>query len=183
MTHYFPEIMALNPIINEKNEKTNKTKINKKKENPINNIANQLSYVNRIFLGDNNLDDNNLDDNNLDDNKAIGEIIKTLKKKISGYRQQDLEKNLPLDLLINFEELIEKLVVSRLRCEYCRRDVLILYNIVRYESQWTLDRINNDLGHSCDNTLVACLKCNLQRRRQIMEAFKFTKQLKIKKIE
>ena len=173
MTHYFPELMALNPIINEKIKNINKN-INEKKENPIkNNIANQLSYVNRIFLGD----------NNLDDNKAIGEIIKRLNKKISGYKQQDLEKHIAIDTLINFEDLIEKLVVSRLRCEYCRQDVLILYTIVRDESQWTLDRINNDLGHSCDNTLVACLKCNLQRRRRLMEAFKFTKQLKIKKIE
>ena len=179
MTHYFPEIMALNPIINEKTKKTDKpNNFKKNSENNTECIANQLSFVNRIFLRDVGcVKDHDLDSDN------IGKIIKSLKKKISGYRQQDLEKNLPLDLLINFEELIEKLVVSRLRCEYCRRDVLILYNIVRYESQWTLDRINNDLGHSCDNTLVACLKCNLQRRRQIMEAFKFTKQLKIKKIE
>ena len=179
MTHYFPEIMALNPIINEKTKKTDKpNNFKKNSENNTECIANQLSFVNRIFLRDvGYVKDTNLDNDN------IGEIIKRLKKKISGYRQQDLEKNLPLDLLINFEELIEKLVVSQLRCEYCRQDVLILYNIVRYESQWTLDRINNDLGHSCDNTLVACLKCNLQRRRQIMEAFKFTKQLKIKKIE
>ena len=179
MMHYFPEIMALNPIINEKTKKTDKpNNFKKNSENNTDCIANQLSFVNRIFLRDVGcVKDKDLDNDN------IGEIIKTLKKKISGYRQQDLEKNLPLDLLINFEELIEKLVVSQLRCEYCRRDVLILYNIVRYESQWTLDRINNDLGHSCDNTLVACLKCNLQRRRQIMEAFKFTKQLKIKKIE
>ena len=185
MMHFFPEIMARNPIINEKTKKTDKpNNFKKNSENNTECIANQLSFVNRIFLRDVGcVKDNNGVINHNGEIDNIGEIIKTLKKKISGYRQQDLEKNLPIDLLINFEELIEKLVVSRLRCEYCRRDVLILYNIVRYESQWTLDRINNDLGHSCDNTLVACLKCNLQRRRQIMEAFKFTKQLKIKKIE
>ena len=46
---------------------------------------------------------------------------------------------------------------------------------------WTLDRINNDIGHYGDNVVIGCLACNLQKRRRGDEAFRFTKQLIIKK--
>ena len=46
---------------------------------------------------------------------------------------------------------------------------------------WTLDRIDNDLSHTNNNTCISCLKCNLQKRRRSHEKFKFTKQLKIEK--
>ena len=46
-----------------------------------------------------------------------------------------------------------------------------------------LDRINNDLGHNKDNVKIACLGCNLKRRRLNMDKFLFTKQLKIQKKE
>ena len=47
---------------------------------------------------------------------------------------------------------------------------------------WTLDRINNDIGHYGDNVVIGCLACNLQKRRRGDEAFKFAKQLIVKKI-
>jgi hypothetical protein len=53
---------------------------------------------------------------------------------------------------------------------------------VREPTQWTLDRKDNGLCHSCDNTLIACLKCNLQRRVTDMNKFNFTKKLLLKKI-
>ena len=31
---------------------------------------------------------------------------------------------------------------------------------------WTLDRINNDLSHTNDNTCISCLKCNLQNVKE-----------------
>ena len=47
--------------------------------------------------------------------------------------------------------------------------------------QWTLDRIDNNINHSESNVIIACLKCNLQRRCQNKDKFLFTKQLKIVK--
>jgi len=80
------------------------------------------------------------------------------------------------------DETIEKMVISKLKCHYCYQEMKIFFTKVRDETQWTLDRIDNDLCHSNDNTVVACLKCNLQRRRQDAGKFTFTKQLRIKKI-
>jgi hypothetical protein len=51
--------------------------------------------------------------------------------------------------------------------------------MVRENKQWTLDRIDNNLGHNEDNVVIACLECNLKRRRTNQSKFLFTKQLKI----
>tara|TARA_Y100000385_G_C12539996_1_gene403352 strand:- start:149 stop:511 length:363 start_codon:yes stop_codon:yes gene_type:complete len=113
---------------------------------------------------------------------ALIYVKRELDKKISSYRSQDNKKNIVCNL-ITYEELIEKLVISRLLCNYCRKTVKILFKEVRDKEQWTLDRIDNDLGHTNDNTVVCCLKCNLERRCLDAKKFEFTKQLKIKKAE
>ena len=84
-----------------------------------------------------------------------------------------------MDGLISYEELLEKLVISKLRCYYCRKDVLLLYENNREQKQWTLDRLDNSLGHTKDNVVVCCLKCNLERRCLNDEKFLFTKQMRI----
>ena len=80
------------------------------------------------------------------------------------------------------EDVLEKLVGSKLLCCYCSKPILVLYKNVREPFQWTLDRINNDLSHTKENTCIACLKCNLQRRLMDAKKFTFTKQLKINKV-
>jgi len=76
---------------------------------------------------------------------------------------------------------IEKLYNSELKCYYCSEKVFILYDIVRETKQWTLDRIDNDIGHIKDNVIISCLGCNLKRRRTSKDAFLFTKKLNIVK--
>jgi len=111
-------------------------------------------------------------------------ILKSeINKKINGYKNQDINRNIyDEQLLISFNDVIEKLVSCKLKCYYCKKNVLLLYKNVRDELQWTLDRINNDKCHSNENTLIACLKCNIQRRRRDCEKFLFTKQLNIIKV-
>jgi len=46
-------------------------------------------------------------------------------------------------------------------------------------TQWSLERLNNNIGHYSNNTCISCLRCNLQRRNDNHEYFKFSKQLNI----
>tara|TARA_Y100000768_G_C23971431_1_gene680777 strand:+ start:1227 stop:1727 length:501 start_codon:yes stop_codon:yes gene_type:complete len=111
------------------------------------------------------------------------DIKSEINRKISGYKNQDIKKGIYNEIiLINSDNIIEKLVACKLKCYYCCKNVKILYKIVRDEQQWTLDRIDNDKCHSDINTVISCLKCNLQRRVKNSKDFVFTKQLKISKL-
>ena len=106
--------------------------------------------------------------------------ITEIKHKISSYKQQDsLKKILNPDCFVSFDYVLEKIVESKLKCYYCEQSMYILYEIVRELNQWSLDRINNDIGHNKDNVVIACLSCNLKRRNRAKDAFLFTQNLKI----
>ena len=97
---------------------------------------------------------------------------------------QDIKKDkLNEEKLIKVDECIDKLVLSKMKCYYCREDMLLVYENVREPKQWTLDRIDNDDCHSCDNTVISCLDCNLKRRVTDKDKFEFTKKMKLIKRE
>jgi len=107
-------------------------------------------------------------------------FIQALKNKLDSYKQQDKKKTYDAyDNFITLENIIEKLVAYNMRCYYCNSKTLILFKNVRTNYQWTLDRLNNYDEHSNANTVICCLKCNLQRRTNNYEYFKKGKQLKI----
>ena len=109
------------------------------------------------------------------------ELSKCIKQKLNSYKSQDTKKNKLDSKFISYDEIIEKLVVSKLKCHYCCKDTLMMYENKREPLQWTLDRIDNDIGHSNDNTVICCLKCNLDRRCINDKKFKFTTQMRLKK--
>ena len=112
--------------------------------------------------------------------EGCSNIERAIKKKITSYRSQDVKKSkFDSDTFIKFDEVVEKLVISKLKCKYCRRVVTIMYKNKREPLQWTLDRVDNDLGHTNANTIVACLKCNLERRCVNDKKFEFTKQMRL----
>lgn len=107
-------------------------------------------------------------------------VKKQLENKISSYRQQDIQKDkLNESEFVTIEHLLSLLYDSKLECHYCSVDVMLLYEIVREPYQWTLDRIDNDIGHNIGNLVISCLACNLNRRKTNKDAFLFTKKLKI----
>ena len=109
-------------------------------------------------------------------------IKQQIDSKLSSYRQQDIKKKMFVEEeAIDFAGALKLLHDCQLTCVYCNKNVLVLYENVREPYQWSLDRINNDLGHNKGNLLIACLKCNLHRRRTNMDSFLFTKQMKLVK--
>jgi hypothetical protein len=110
-------------------------------------------------------------------------IASELRKKQNSYKRQDIDKKKYNEQsFIQINEIYEKMLESNMKCYYCREKVCIFYNEVRQPNQWTLERIDNMLGHSSKNTVIACLDCNLKRRDKNSNAFQFAKQLVIKKI-
>lgn len=104
-----------------------------------------------------------------------------LKSKLNSYKSQDKKKDIH-ENLITFDELVSKLLESKLLCKYCNQHIYLLFDTVRNNQQWTLDRLNNLDEHTNLNTVIACLKCNIQRKRINSEKFKFTKQLTSKNV-
>jgi hypothetical protein len=119
------------------------------------------------------------DDPTLEERKFF---IKEIKNKLSGYAGQDNENGIKdLSAFISLNATIELLLISKLRCAYCRQCCELIYKDVMAPRQWTLDRVDNDLGHNAGNVIISCLACNLQRRTMDAERFKFGKQLRIVK--
>ena len=133
-------------------------------------IENQKDVITKLF--------DEIQNSNINNNV----VVKQIENKLNGYKQQDIKKKITCNL-ITLIEIINKLYQCDLDCYYCKEKVLILYKNVREPFQWTLDRINNDLGHTNENVLISCLKCNIKRRRTGKDAFLFTKQLNIIKLE
>jgi len=105
-----------------------------------------------------------------------------LRRKQNSYKQQDVKKGLyDENALISIDEIKHLLLESLLECKFCSQSVKLLYSKVREELQWTLDRIDNDIGHNRGNVEIVCLRCNLQRRRTNYDKFYFTKTMVISK--
>lgn len=149
--------------ISGKKEKTRKI-VNNIKNKMIFNKLTQVEYLNKLYLEQS--------------YNGISFIKKEVERKLNGYNNQDKKKK-KTDKLITYDECLEKMVISKLKCYYCKENCLIAYENVRENTQWTLDRLNNDMGHSKNNVVICCLKCNLKRGTLNDEKFKFTKQMKI----
>jgi glutaredoxin-related protein len=158
-----------------KNKELGKKRIESNKWNHL--LKQEISLDNQLKII------NQLSNSNDNDNNEINKIIKQqINHKIASYRSQDVIKNLyNEDKFIKFEDILEKMMESELKCYYCKDIMIVLYDIVREMKQWTVDRIDNDNGHNKDNFYLACLECNLKRRRQSDSKFLFTKQLNLLK--
>ena len=173
-----------------KKVKTQKEKKKRMETNTWSITDEQLVYDNQLEIiyllyNDLNIDQTNNDTNNTNNkkDKYYKSIVSHIKGKISSYKQQDITKKMFNEQ--DFTTLID--VVSLLydcksKCHYCHSNVYILYELVRENTQWSLDRINNDIGHNKGNLVIACLECNLKRRRTNKDAFFFTKNVRIVKL-
>ena len=129
--------------------------------------AYQMTEISKLYL---NMEDGGVEHRSL--------ILKELTSKIAGYKRQDVEKKIfQKDLFVSLENVVDKLLCSKLKCFYCKRNCEILYKNMYSKQQWTLDRIDNDVGHNADNVVVSCLECNLKRGTMDSDRFKYGKQI------
>jgi hypothetical protein len=119
--------------------------------------------------------------NNFSNFDEVSKIaIQQINRKIYSYKQQDIiKKLLDEEKFLTFESVMIAMVECELKCRYCKKEINVLYDISREKSQWSVDRVDNDKGHNIDNFHLACLDCNLKRRRRSDEKYLFTKQLNI----
>jgi len=118
------------------------------------------------------------------DDPSVILVKKQILSKLNNYKQQDVIKKVYDERkLIHLDQVIAKLQESGLKCLYCKEEVYLLYKLVREMKQWTLDRIDNDIGHFHDNVVISCLDCNLKRRKKSSNAFLFTKQMNIVRVD
>jgi len=130
---------------------------------------NQINFINKLYQ-----------DIHFDEKKIC---VSEIKNKLNSYKYQDIMKKRCIENIINYDQIVEKLVSSQLKCFYCRENMKIIFENVRDPLQWTLDRLNNYYAHNNDNVVICCLKCNLERRRQNHKNFKFAKQMTVSKKE
>ena len=111
-------------------------------------------------------------------------LLREIERKIYGYKQQDLEKKLFDGVrFLSLPCVMERMIQCEMKCFYCNCEMYLLYEIVRESKQWSVDRLDNDQGHNQENFVIACLECNLKRRRRTADKFLFTKQLHIVKAD
>jgi hypothetical protein len=162
--------------LNNNNNNKNKKRVIAKKWNFSDdnyNYDNQIKFIKEIHS-------NTYDENN----KVMKIVIQEINRKISSYKQQDkIKKLFDEPFFLTFDSIINKMIECQLKCKYCLNEMNVLYDISREIKQWSVDRIDNNLGHNINNFHLACLECNLKRRRRSDEKFLFTKQLKIVKTE
>lgn len=89
-----------------------------------------------------------------------------IKKKVASYRRQDIKMERVIDENVTVEDVERKLRACDMRCFYCGIKMETSGRI-----QWTLDRRENHIAHTDANTVVACLQCNLKKRRQDTQRF------------
>jgi hypothetical protein len=126
----------------------------------------QIELINKLFLGE-----------EITHSKLLKQ---TITKKISGYKSQDIQKQLfDVNWFISLDYVIEMLVSSRLKCYYCKDICQLLYKDCLAKKQWTLDRIDNSMGHNTNNVVICCLECNIRRGNMDSERFKRGKEIQI----
>jgi hypothetical protein len=104
--------------------------------------------------------------------------VSQMQAKLGGYKCQDVKKNrYNAPEFVSREDVRTLILEANGLCYYCLHPVQFVYEHVREPTQWTLDRIDNSIGHVRGNLVLACLTCNLRRRCIHSSRYSLTKQL------
>ena len=94
-------------------------------------------------------------------------LVQDMKQKLQGYKYQDEAHRKyvfsPTDF-IDVLFVLQAMDACALHCRFCHGFMQVMYRHVRDPQQWTVDRIDNNQGHTRTNVQLACLQCNVHRR-------------------
>jgi len=108
------------------------------------------------------------------------DFARYVRTKITAYRRQDQKAGRP-EYKIEHSEVLHALLERRMLCTYCLKRMSFFPRERGDVFQWTLDRVDNDDGHSMENCEISCLRCNLRKKRRDSDNFKFGMQVKVTK--
>lgn len=91
---------------------------------------------------------------------------KYLQIKIEGYKSQDKKKNRIIEpsKFVDVEWFKYKLIECKFQCKFCQERMNFEIDDGKFQSNITLDRIDNKLAHTKQNCQVCCLNCNIRKK-------------------
>ncbi|KAF0413851.1 putative chromodomain protein [Gigaspora margarita] len=95
--------------------------------------------------------------------KAIERSLRPfISEKLIGYMDQDKKKGCEFNLSVDYILVLKDL--QKNKCELCLNEMLWEWDEAGNPDQWTVDRIDNKLGHIEGNVRLVCLECNQNHR-------------------
>ena len=103
------------------------------------------------------------------------QLRKVIQRKLVAYKRQGglqswwptsakgLRFNLRVDHILELKEAQSN------RCAACNIELLWVYQ-PKYTQQLSVDRLDNTMGHTRDNTRLTCLECNRKRGYAVLNA-------------
>jgi len=86
------------------------------------------------------------------------ELRPSIQEKLIGYMSQDKEKGREFNLTVDYILMLKN--IREDKCALCLIEMKFEWDRPGDISQWTVDRIHNNLGHIKGNVRLTCLLCN-----------------------
>ena len=95
------------------------------------------------------------------------QLRKVIQRKLVAYKRQDAAKRLRFNLKV--DHILELKEAESNRCAACNIELLLVYQ-PKDTQQFSVDRLDNTMGHTRDNTRLTCLECNRKRDYAVLNA-------------
>ncbi|MEW8652543.1 MAG: AAA family ATPase [Candidatus Thiodiazotropha sp.] len=95
------------------------------------------------------------------------QLRKVIQRKLVAYKRQDAAKGLRFNLKV--DHILELKEAQSNRCAACNIELLWVYQ-PKDTQQFSVDRLDNTMGHTRDNTRLTCLECNRKRGYAVLNA-------------
>ena len=96
------------------------------------------------------------------------QLRKVIQRKLVAYQRQDAAKGLRFNLKV--DHTLELKEAQSNRCAACNIELLWVYQ-PKDTQQFSVDRLENTMGHIRDNTRRTCLECNRKRGYAVLNAW------------